>query len=73
MWSWFYRNWVRNLNFKIKMATTYITPLRPITFAVFPPGGFSGAGCVGLASANIEIIYESGRKIKKKSVMIPVK
>ncbi len=25
------------------------------------PGGFTGAGCVGLAAANIEIIYEFER------------
>ncbi|GEM_PF-2307497 len=30
------------------------------------PGGFSGAGCVGLASANIEIIYEFGRVFSRK-------
>jgi len=26
------------------------------------PGGFSGAGCVGLAGANIENYYEFGRR-----------
>jgi len=37
------------------------------------PGGFSGAGCVGLASANIEIIYESGRRIEEKKYNNPRK
>jgi len=32
------------------------------------PGGFSGAGCVGLASANIEIIYEFERKNKEEKL-----
>lgn len=34
------------------------------------PGGFSGAGCVGLAGANIEIIYEFGRMLMIKSKII---
>ena len=36
------------------------------------PGGFSGAGCVGLAGANIEIIYEFGRLFSKKSKLLGV-
>jgi len=40
-----------------KWQATYITPLRPNTLAAFPPWGDSkGAGCVGLAVANLQRI-----------------
>tara|TARA_B100000678_G_scaffold115582_1_gene96754 strand:+ start:43138 stop:43314 length:177 start_codon:yes stop_codon:yes gene_type:complete len=40
-----------------KWQATHITPLRPSTLAAFPPWGNStGAGCVGLADANIQAL-----------------
>jgi hypothetical protein len=47
-----------------KWQATYIAPLQPHTFAVFPPWrSLAGAGRVGLAGANIQPFYIFARQL----------
>lgn len=70
MLSLFYRNWVRSLNFKLreikngKLPTSHRYDQLPLLCS--HPGGFSGAGCVGLAVAKIGINYKFENNIREK-------
>lgn len=70
MLSLFYQNWERSLNFRIKeikngkLSTSHRYDRLPLLCS--HPGGFSGAGCVGLAVAKIGINYKFENNITEK-------